>query len=143
MIEEYDAAWSDYYEGCRVRFKTPNFVKIGTVLKRKGASMRIQFDGEAKDTVLPDARHYALRYKAGDRDEYLVMVKGADAPTKTETLEDEGTDLVDVPHAANLFGVAQKDLRRWLRSGKVKGHQAQDGRWRIEYAALSRFLSNR
>lgn len=141
--EVIDMAWSDLHQGLRVRFATPRFIKIGTVVKIKGRGMRIQFDGEPRLTTIPDAKWYFVEGKAGNKEEHLVVV---DAPTPTKALQrtPKGSwEFIPVSEAAQTFGVDAKTIRRWLRSGKVKGHQANGSTWMVETQSLGQQLAGR
>lgn len=134
-------AWSEVDVGARMRWMTPTFVKYGKVVSKKGRSVRMKFDGESKTTVIPDALWYYCQYKAGDKENSLVVWDG---PTKdAPPLPDNAHDIWQpAAQAAADFGIKVKDLRRWLRSGKVQGHQ-RTGLWEVNVVSLGRFLSER
>lgn len=143
-------AWSDLGRGSTVRWRTPTFLKHGTVVERKGRSLRVRFDGDHRDTVIPDARWYFAQSKTArteaelDRMESsLVAWKGA-APKHQVDLQPDATgdDWLTSGEASKLHGVSPKDLRRWLRSGKVQGHQ-RSGAWIVSAVSLSQHLSER
>lgn len=139
---ERDVAWSDLYPGLRVRWLTPTFVKHGTIVKIKGRSMRVKFDGEARETVIPDARWWFVQGKAKDPENGLAVWNGetrGHTHLPPEAVED---DLMSTTEAVGRFGVTAKELRRWLRGGKVRGHQLQ-GTWLVDGQSLERHLSDR
>lgn len=142
-MPEVQMAWSDLAEGQRVRFLTPRFLKLGTVVaKGKSRSLKIQFDGEPRPTVLPDARWYWAQGKVPSAEESLVAWVGEIDPVPERGPDLDADDLMPVSQACELFGVKPKDLRRWLRSGKVAGGQRQ-GLWLVDAGSLGRHLSER
>lgn len=135
-------AWSDLSPGDRVAWMTPSFFKLGVVQRIKGRSAKILFDGELKARVIPDARWYWAQANAGDPENSLVRWTDDRAALAPAAISLSQGDDLSVKDAVALFGVAAKDLRRWLRSGKVLGRQ-QDGLWVVDAKSLGKHLAER
>lgn len=121
---------------------TPAFVKYGKIVSKKGPSIRAQFDGERRTTVIPDARWYYCQHKLGDKENSLVVWDGPGGHSIDLRPDTDGETWLPASDAAHTFGVKVKDLRRWLRSGKVKGHQRQ-GLWVVDAQSLGQFMADR
>lgn len=134
--------WVAIFPGDRVRFTTPTFVRRGTVLRRLGESMEIQFDGLPRPTQIPYAFWYFLEGRSGNLTEQLVVVDGAPAPkpSKISTPSIGKSDAISPREAANILGIDMKSLRRKLRDGSVPG-ELEGGRWvlsRVKMLELKR-----
>lgn len=142
--EELAKEWDAVEPGDRVRWATPRFIKIGTVITRRGRSMKVAFDGEYRDTILPDGQWYFEQWLYHhNKEEHLVVVR-APNPTRTKLKEPEvGVDMMNVREAAVLFGVSAKDIRRWLRAGRVIGGRANDQTWQVDSVSLGQHLAKR
>lgn len=133
-----DLVWSQLVTGMRVRWVTPSFVRRGTIVQVKGASMTALFDGFARPTVIPDARQYFCDWKSGRTDYQLVPIDGKAPEVVQDTITglyinpDEDGEFVSVAIAANLLGTDAKNIRRKLRAGTLRGRQeAIGGRWEV------------
>lgn len=135
--------WSSIHEGLRVRWVTPRFVKRGTVVERKDRALKVRFDGEDRDTAIPDARWYYTQHRMGDKENGLVVIEddGTRHPAKDRPVSDADDDL-SVADAAALFGVEPKRLRSLLRSSKVAGWQRR-GQWRVSAQSLGQYLADK
>lgn len=124
----------------RIRWVTPTFVKYGEIKAKRKRSLRVQFDGESRTTVIPDALWYYCQHKVGDKENGLAVWEGEAKPmTPTPNAHDRYLPAAEVAHS---HGVSPKDLRRWLRSGKVHGYQEM-GLWLVDEQSLGRFLADR
>lgn len=124
-----------------VRLVLPNSVRVGRILAKKDRSLKIRWT-TGKTQVLPNARMYWAYGKTPSKDEYLELApKGAksEEPKRRRTTD----DLMSVSAAEQLFGVKGKDIRRWLRSGKVQGFQGGSGSWSVSSQSLGQFLAER
>lgn len=121
---------------------TPTFVKYGKIVTKRKRSLRVQFDEEPRTTVIPDALWYYNQYKVGDKENSLVVWDGPAQGSPITIAATGETELLPAAQAAAEFGVKVKDLRRWLRSGKVKGHQRQ-GLWLVDAQSLGQFMADR
>lgn len=143
---DLETPWSSIDRGVRVRWLTPRFHKVGVVVLRKDRSLRVRFDGEAQDTVIPDARWYFVARRNGDPENQLCVVKASvrakRAKSRAASLGSSHDNLINASSAARDFGVAPKDLRRWLRNGKVLGIQ-QGSRWMVDEVSLGKYLAER
>lgn len=127
--------WREVTIGARVRWTTPSFVKRGTVTFRAGTSMKVWLDGDDKETVIPWARDYWDQYRKGRSDYGLVDIEGG-KKTVIVTAPGGNSDpaihrtinILDVAAIANLLGTDEKNVRRKLRSGKLKGFR-EGGHW--------------
>lgn len=131
-----DLVWSQLYPKMRVRWVTPSFVRRGSIVKVKGPSMTVQFDGFDRVTVIPDARQYFCDWKMGRTDYQLVPIddggphglQGIVLDSLTEIADDIKEGLIDVKTAANILGTDPKNVRRKLRAGTLPG-KIVDGHW--------------
>lgn len=142
IIENF--VWSMFYPGMRVRWTTPSFVRRGFIVKVKGRSMTVRFDGFQRDTVIPDARAYFVDYLGGRTDYTLVPLQfqgKAPDPTPVDTITGLPIDInshdrfTDVATAANILGTDPKNVRRKLRAGTIKGSN-ESGRWLVDRTSL-------
>lgn len=144
---DVECAWSDIGKGIRIRWMTPRFHKVGTVIERKDRSLRVMFDGDSSNTVIPDARWYFVQRRRGDRENQLCAVKRSVRQQRTRasrrSLPASDESLITASQAAKDFGVEPKDLRRWLRQGKVFGTQQDNGRWLVDEVSLGKWLAER
>lgn len=148
--QHYDVelAWSAISPGRRVRWLTPSFHKVGTLVSIKGRAMRVRFDHELRDTVIPDARWYFVQRRCGDTANQLSVVNDKVRAKATRPADGRPAyakpheDMVDLVTACADAGVHPKDVRRWLRSGKVHGTQ-REGRWYVEESSLSKYMSEK
>jgi hypothetical protein len=138
-------SWYDVEPGMRVRFTTPKFVKRGTLVAKKKASAKVRFDGEARDTVLPDARHYYAMAKGGHENNEWTLVVIEDNGSRelvSKELPTEEEEWITPAEAATLHGISPKRLRTLLRSGRIKGKQkGLGGSWLVDSASVERWLS--
>ncbi len=141
--EVVEKAWADLDEGQRVRFTTPSFVKRGVVLRKKGRGLVLRFDGEARDTVLPDARQYWVDHKTGRQDWGLCCVRGESPPPVLQQRRASDAEWIKATKAADQYGVTPKQLRAWLRAGKIRCGRTKSGIWVVDRISLGRFLSER
>lgn len=133
--------WSDFEPRTKVRWMTPVFVKAGIIVAKRGRSLKVQFEGELRPTVIPNARWYheaALR--RDPENSLVVLTKEASNPSAQP--RGDHSEVVWIEEAASLHGLPQKRLRVLLRSGKVKGDKSQ-GRWRVDLVSLSRWMADR
>jgi hypothetical protein len=123
--------WKDVRVGSCVRWTTPTFVKRGTVTFKKGVSMRVWLWGDDKETVIPLAREYWTGHSQYGMVE-LEQVKGrpvfVTAPGTSSPVIGEVLNTLNVDQIANILGTNPKDVRRKLRSGKLKGYR-EEGHW--------------
>lgn len=146
-------AWSEVDKGDRVAWWIgPNF-KLGTVLRKKGISLRVHFDGETRPTNIPNARTFFVSHRMGKKEQNLycvrqsLRIKGKFPAGKKQRSNGRAPDALDgdlirSSEAVRLYGVGGKELRRLLRSNKVLGRQ-EDGRWMVDATSLGRYLANR
>lgn len=146
--------WSYVAKGDRVLWWIGPNLKVGTVMVKKGISMRVLFDGDVRPTNIPNARTFWVQHRLGKKEQNLYCVRpslrikgktpGALRKTKEVKLADHtfDGDLINSSEAVKLYGIGGKELRRLLRNGKVLGRQA-DGRWLVDATSLGRYLSNR
>jgi hypothetical protein len=134
--------WHEVREGTRVRFTTPSFVKRGVVLSRERWSMVVRFDGEDRDTTLPYARRYWEDHEQGRRDWGLCAVRG-ESPPPTPPRPRTDADWIKATEAATEYGVTAKQLRNWLRQGKIRCGHTKAGIWVVDRISLGRFLAER
>lgn len=127
---------------------TPRFHKVGVVVERKERALRVRFDHESRDTVIPDARWYFVQRRKGDPYNQLCVVKGSvrsgTSKTSRRSVPASEDNLIPASRAAEDFGVNPKDLRRWLRNGRVFGTQTSaNGRWLVDEVSLGKYLAER
>lgn len=134
--EDVDMPWSSIRVGDRVRWVTPNFVKRGqiTVIAKRG--MKVRFDHDNRDTVIPDAKWYFVQGKLGVANEHLVVISSPPpefdkSEAVRELQSDEDTVWLTPGEAANIMGTDPKNVRRMIRSGKLKASRV-GGRWVID-----------
>jgi len=143
---DLETAWSNIDQGTRIRWLTPRFHKVGTVVTRKDRALRVRFDHDTTDTVIPDARWYFTARRNGDPENQLCAVKRSvrakPSKTRASSLHASHDDLISASQAARDFGVTPKDLRRWLRNGRVFGAQ-QGTRWMVDEVSLGKYLAER
>lgn len=139
-MSEVEKAWSDVQIGERVRWLTPTFVKFGKIMSKKGRAMRVQFDRDPRPTVIPDAKWYFVQHKLGDKENGLVVWDGD--VKAAQPLPNAHDRYVTAAEASHTFGVTVKELRRWLRAGKVHGYQ-ELGLWMVDEQSLGRWMADR
>lgn len=144
-------AWSDVDKGERVLWWIGDHVKIGTVLARKGISLKVHFDGDIRPTNIPNARSYFAAHRMGKKHESLYCVKPTmrikgrtpkEPKKKSRPASTLDGDLIRSSEAVHTYGITGKELRRLLRNGKVLGLQ-EEGHWKVDATSLGRYLSNR
>lgn len=142
-LQEEDTclAWSALYPGIRVRWKTQNFVKRGTIRSISKRTMVVRFDAHAKDTVIPDAKWYFVEGKIGNLNEHMVTIS-TPAPERSkvalEAIESHGSgDYLSPAEAASVLGTDPKNIRRKIRNGTIKAER-HGGRWVIPRSSLGR-----
>lgn len=130
--EDLGTPWSDLHKGTRVRFKTMNFVKRGTVISIKKRSMRVLFDAHDTPTAIPDAKWYFVQARMGNKNEHLCAISTpALGPSRLSQRhpDEQHTELRMTPsEAAAYLGTDPKNIRRMIRSGRLKATR-DGGRW--------------
>lgn len=137
--EVINCRWRDLQAGHRVRWTTPAFVKRGTITQIAKWSISIWVDGDNKETVLPMGREYWMSAMEGREDYALVRIAGkandlpflVTAPGGSKEVDaraNAALDKLSIAAVASILGTDQKNVRRKLRSGKLKGFR-EDGHW--------------
>lgn len=134
--EVIDCAWSELRVGHRVRWIMPAFVKRGTITFIQKRSMKVWFDGDDRETTIPDAKEYFVMAKQGRTDYALArlaqdrvfILKSPD--TVREELVGQVVQKMDVAAVAAYLGTNPKEVRRKLRQGKIKGYR-ENGHWYV------------
>src|SRR5690606_29024928 len=129
LDEDTCLAWSDLQPGIRVRWKTPAFVKRGTIQVIAKRSMTILFDAHDKPTNIPDAKWYFVEGKVGNKNEHLVTIS-TPAPERPAVVQNEqySEEYVTPGEAAMILGTDPKNIRRKIRNGTIRAHR-EGGRW--------------
>jgi excisionase family DNA binding protein len=131
--EDLGTPWSNITPGkTRVRFKTPNSMRRGTVMSVKKRSMLVQFDGMSKPTAIPDAKWYYVQGRMGNLNEHLVTIAtpAPKAAAKLPTGFRAGMSWITPGEAAAILGTDPKNIRRMIRSGKLEARR-EGGRWAL------------
>ena len=138
-------SWADVYEGQRVVWMTPRFVRRATIVRKKKRSIRIRVESSGKEYNIPDARWYYVVARHM-RDRYPnegLWVFPPDASPPISRLPDIPDDAWVTPQqAAASHSIDPKAIRRWLRAGKVIGKQTASG-WLLDPVSLSQYLGDR
>lgn len=121
---------------------TPSFVKYGEIVGVAKRDLKVQFDGESRPTAIPNAKWYYVQHKLGDKENGLSVWDGPGGHSIDLRPDTDGEHWLPAAEAAHAFGVKVKDLRRWLRAGKVKGHQRQ-GLWVVDAQSLGQWMADR
>lgn len=103
-----------------IQVLTPNSLRTGQVLRRKGRSLLVHYQGFDEPTGIPDAEAYFADPKAG--------LWGMRKIERQRRLEAPSSHTMSVRQAAAKLGTDTKTIRRKLRSGELKGVQ-KEGRW--------------
>lgn len=131
-------SWSNVQVGHFVRWSTPRFVKYGVVLNVKGNSMVIQFNGDDRATVIPDARwYYAIGKLDPNAEEHLVVLQAKPARLSPiiHKVKQGHTAWITVQAASEMINMDPKQLRRYIRRGTIPATKDED-RWKIDGEAL-------
>lgn len=142
--EDLFKVWSDIQPGDRVRWKTPAFVKRGTVELVKKRSMVVLFDAHSRPTTIPDAKQYFVEGRLGNMENHLTVIStppnpnvklnGAPRGFHTEGAPD---DPISPAEAAAILGTDPKNIRRMIRSGKLRAMR-DGGRWVLSRSEIER-----
>lgn len=132
-LQEEDTClpWSSLHKGVRIRWKTQNFVKRGTIVSVQKRTMVVRFDSHDRDTVIPDAKWYFVEGKVGNLNEHLVTIS-TPAPEQSAAVQKLGNpdEYVSPREAASIMGTDPKNIRRMIRSGRIWAIR-EGGRWVI------------
>ena len=140
--EDLDLKWSELREGMRVRWKTPNWVRRGTISGIGRRFMLVWFDGFTEVTTIPDAKWYWVQAKLGNQQEHMVAIQGFSekealfalrygiGPGKMAEVVLAETDWITPAEAANIIGCDSKVVRRMIRTGVLPATR-RGGRWVI------------
>lgn len=131
MIEE-DPLHPDFLAlkpGDWVQVLTPNSLRTGEVLRRKGRSLLVHYQGFAQPTGIPDAEAYFSNPVPGE----WAMVK----VERQHRLAAPTSHTMSVRQAAARLGTDTKTIRRKLRSGELEGAR-KDGKWAGVYLATDK-----
>lgn len=135
--EDLGTPWSNLHKGTRVRFKTMNFVKRGTIISIKKRSMKVLFDAHDRPTSIPDAKWYFVQARMGNKNEHLCAISTPEPERSRAAAGLEGYHLrkpgtyVSPAEAASLLGTDPKNIRRMIRSGRLEAMR-DGGRWVIK-----------
>lgn len=120
----------DELKSQRIRWKTPNFVKRGTVRALYGRSIVVDFDAHEQPTVIPDGKWYFVEATRHNLNEHLVAIT-TPAPQRSPVALEQGDEYVSPREAASILGDDPKNVRRRIRNGSLKAHRI-GGRWVVK-----------
>jgi excisionase family DNA binding protein len=136
LEEDIQVPWSKLLPGMRIRWKTQTFSKRGRIVAIAKRSLVVRFDAHAEDTVIPDAKWYAVEYCNGNLNEHLTAIS-TPAPEQSAAVLKTGDpdEYVSPREAATILGTDPKNIRRMIRDGRL-GARRVGGRWVIERGNL-------
>lgn len=148
--EDVFKVWSDVQPGDRVRWKTPTFLKRGTLVTKNKRAMVVLFDAHSRPTTIPDAKWYFCEGRLGNLQEHLCIISTPPDPnvklngdsraawykTRQEQMGDID-DPITPAQAAAILGTDPKNIRRMIRTGKIRALR-NGGRWVLSRKEIER-----
>lgn len=109
-----------------IQLLTPNFLKRGEILLKRGRSLLVLWQGHPTPTAIPDAAHY---FDLAQPSEWAIL------KVPRERRLAPPSKVASVAQTASLLGTDAKTVRRLLRAGKLRGRRV-DGRWVADASSI-------